>query len=117
MVARPICDAGTRVSARHSAVAASGRAGDRSIRHPPLHARLAAAAQNPTVYVRGVMPKFSDTYTLVVECPWRLEVARHSASVGTYFTSAGEFAEAALARDVRDRIAPIVTAAARKKGQ
>lgn len=69
------------------------------------------------MYVRGVMPKFGDTYTLVVESPWRREVARHGASVGKYFTSAGEFVEDALARDIRERVAPAVAAAARKKAQ
>lgn len=64
------------------------------------------------VYVRGLLPKYGDTYTLVVESPWRHEVARHSASVGSYFTSAGEFVEAALQRDIEARTRPAVAAAA-----
>ena len=64
------------------------------------------------MYVRCLLPKYSPTLSLVVESPWKQEVARVERSVGDFFSAEGEFCEAALEAMIKAEVKPAVEAAA-----
>ena len=67
------------------------------------------------MFVRSVMPKYSDKFTFIVESPWAKEQFRTEVSVGKFFTEEGVLSEGALQKYVRDRIVPAIAAAQQKK--
>lgn len=66
------------------------------------------------MFVRSVLRRpgtASDTLSLVVESPWRVEVGCVTRSLGCFFTEAGEFAPQALGKVVKAAVAPMVAEA------